>query len=186
MPRPPRLEFENAWYHVMNRGGARRDVFINNEQRQLFLDLLGLISERYCVEIHAYCLMDNHFHLLVKTPLANISASLQYLLSNYTLRFNRLHRIDGPLFRGRFKSSIIDDESYLLEVSRYIHLNPVKAKLVDNPTSYPWSSYAAYVGKQKGVDWLRVDETECGVVVHQSPECGVVVHQSPDSGVKQR
>jgi REP element-mobilizing transposase RayT len=142
----------------MNRGGARRDSFINDEQRYLFLDLLAVISEKYAVEIHSYCLMSNHFHLLIKTPQANISAALQYLMSNYTLRFNKMCGVDGPLFRGRFKSLIIDEEAYLLEVSRYIHLNPVKARLVMRPSDYFWSSYASFVGQTPKPQWLRTCE----------------------------
>lgn len=157
MPRPPRITYENAWYHIMNRAGAKRFSFLKNAHRQLFLDLLDEITIRFDLEIHAYCLMGNHFHLLIKTPKANISEAMHRLLFLYTRRFNRLEKLDGPLFRGRFKAIVIAEEEYLYQVSRYIHLNPVEANLCQQPDKYPWSSYSAYVGQTEAPSWLHTD-----------------------------
>lgn len=144
MARPLRIEYEGAWYHVMNRGLARDFIFLNDKHRQMFLDLLLEVHERYCSIVHAYCLMDNHYHLLIQTPLGNISRIMRHLDGVYTQRFNRDVKRDGPLFRGRFKAILVEADNYFLELSRYIHLNPVKAKLVSKPENYKWSSYLAY------------------------------------------
>lgn len=145
MTRPLRIAYQGAWYHVMNRGLAHNPIFIHDSHRQIFLELLFEIHARYQVEIHAYCLMDNHYHLLIKTPLGNISRVMRHLDGIYTQRFNKSVKRDGPLFRGRYKSILIEADEYLLQLSRYIHLNPVKAKLVKKPEQFAWSSYQAYL-----------------------------------------
>ncbi|MFP4240171.1 MAG: transposase [Rhodosalinus sp.] len=155
MARPLRIEFEGAWYHVMNRGAAGRAVFRSDEQRQLFLDLLADLHDRFGVETHAYCLLDNHYHLLLRTPNANLSRAMRHLDGVYTQRHNRAEGRDGPLFRGRFRSIVVDADSYLLSVSRYIHRNPIEAGLTDDPAGYPWSSYPAYVGRARAPAWLH-------------------------------
>lgn len=164
MPRAIRIRFENAWYHVMNRGAARRQIFQSDEQREYFLDLLGQMRASFNVEIHAYCLMSNHFHLLVKTPDPSLSEAMWFLGSTYSRKFNRYNKIDGPLFRGRFKAIVIDAEDYLVQVSRYIHRNPVEAKLVDNPRKFVWSSYAGYRNPGAAQSWLTTHEIlrRCG------------------------
>jgi putative transposase len=129
MPRPLRLEYENAWYHVMNRGAARQDIYKNDQHRLLFLNLLKEASLYYNIEIHAYCLMDNHYHLLIHTPRGNLSQAMRHINGLYTQVFNRSEKIDGSLFRGRYKAILVEEDSYLLQVSRYIHLNPVTAGL---------------------------------------------------------
>lgn len=154
MSRALRIEYENAWYHVMNRGANRIDIFKENSERLLFLTLLEQIHTKYKVEIHAYCLMNNHYHLLLKTPLANLSQAMHHLNGMYVQKHNKIHKTDGPLFRGRFKSIIVDAENYLLRLSRYIHLNPVKSNLTDKAASYPWSSCAAYLGNIEEPQWL--------------------------------
>src|SRR3989338_951183 len=141
MPSPPRIEFENAWYHVMNRGAGRRAIFPDNSARELFLKLLSDMNAEFRIEIHAYCLMGNHFHLLLRTPHANLNLAMQMLSSVYTRQHNRLSKTDGPLFKGRYKAILIAEETYLAQVSRYIHRNPVEAKLVKHPRDYQWSSY---------------------------------------------
>ena len=141
MARPLRLEYPGAWYHVMNRGLARQPIFRTDAHRQHFLDLLLEIHNRYQVEIHAYCLMGNHYHLFIRTPLANLSRAMRHLNGIYTQRYNQgMHR-DGPIFRGRYKSILVEADTYLLRLSRYIHLNPVAAKLVRKAETYPWSSF---------------------------------------------
>lgn len=158
MSRPLRIEFNNAWYHIMNRGAGSRDIFLNNKERKMFLSLLSEITEIYSVEINSYCLMSNHYHLLVCTPLGNLSAAMRHLNSLYTRYFNKLEKRDGPLFRGRYKSKVISGIEYLLKVSRYIHLNPVRAKLVTNPEDYFWSSYKSYIKKTKQTKWLHTEK----------------------------
>ena len=157
MARPLRIEFEGAWYHVMNRGAGQREIFASDEQRQGFLDLLGDARERFGVETHAFCLMGNHYHLLLHTPQANLSRAMRHIDGVYTQRYNRAVGSDGPLFRGRFRSIVVDADAYLLAVSRYIHRNPAAAGLVAEPIDYPWSSYPAYVGRAAAPPWLERD-----------------------------
>lgn len=167
MPRPPRIEFENAWYHVMNRGAGRRAIFPDNRARELFLKLLSEMNAEFRIEIHAYCLMGNHFHLLVRTPHANLNLAMQMLSSVYTRQHNRLSRTDGPLFKGRYKAILIAEETYLAQVSRYIHRNPVEAELVQHPREYQWSSYSAYCDPNSSPGWLSLNDA----VMRVSPRC---------------
>ena len=159
MARPLRIEYPGAWYHVMNRGARKKTIFHNSKYHQLFLKLLSEISKRYQIHIHAYCLMPNHYHLLVNTPLGNLSKAMKYLNGLYTQRHNKLLKTDGPLFRGRFKSILVDANDYLLTLSRYIHLNPVVAGIVNKPEQYRWSSYVAYINPRFSHDWLITKTT---------------------------
>lgn len=152
--RPLRIEFEGAWYHVMNRGANHQCIFITEEHRRIFLSLLEDITNKFYVEIHAYCLMDNHYHILIKTPFPNLGKVMQYLDGVYTQRFNRSSKRDGPLFRGRYKAILIDSDSYLLQLSRYIHLNPVESNLCQDPFDYQWSSYRFYIQFVDKPKWL--------------------------------
>lgn len=145
MPRPLRFEFEGAWYHVMNRGANHQAIYINDYHRYDFLKVLARAVSLYAVEIHAYCLMDNHYHLLIRTPRPNLSRAMQFINSVYSARFNKIQERDGPLFRGRFKAVLVENNKYLYQVSRYIHLNPVEAKLAKLPEEYRWSSYLDYL-----------------------------------------
>jgi putative transposase len=129
MSRPLRIQYPGAWYHVMNRGLNRRCIFQDDEHRKLFYDLLKDIYARYGVQTHAYCLMGNHYHLILHTPKANLSRAMRHLDGVYTQRFNRKMKRDGPLFRGRYKAILMEEDQYLLQLSRYIHLNPVTAKV---------------------------------------------------------
>lgn len=158
MSRPLRIEYENAWYHVIDRGARKMNIFNNDDDRRMFLRLLAHIHDKYRTEIHAYCLMDNHYHLLLRTPLPNLSRSLQCLNGMYAQNYNKTRSIDGPLFRGRFKSIIVDADNYLLRLSRYIHLNPVKGKLVSKAEDYKWSSCAAYLGQASKEEWLQTED----------------------------
>ena len=158
MSRPLRIEYPGAWYHVMNRGAAYQDIFISDEHRFLFLDLIDEIRNVFGVECHAYCLLGNNYHLLIHTPRGNLGRGMRHLSGLFTQRFNRLEGRDGPLFRGRYKAIIVDADTYLLQVSRYIHRNPIEAQLVDRLDEYEWSSYGAYVGREAGPDWLCQDQ----------------------------
>lgn len=153
MARPLRVEFPGAYYHVMNRGLERRRTFLNEADHQSFLSLFEDISRRWQVKIFAYCCMPNHYHLLLQTPLGNLSRVMRHLDGLYTQRFNRRHRRDGPLFRGRYKAILVGADTYLLQVVRYIHLNPVAAGIVEQPSRYPWSSHRLYRFR-KPPDWL--------------------------------
>ncbi|MBL4818744.1 MAG: transposase [Deltaproteobacteria bacterium] len=135
MPRGTRIRFQNAWYHIMNRGAARQPVFKSEVHYELFLEIMAEVSAVHGIEFHSYCLMGNHFHLLVRTPEDGLSEGMRDLIGLYTRKFNKMEKRDGPLFRGRYKSIVIDADSYLVELSRYIHNNPIKAKIVSMPES---------------------------------------------------
>jgi putative transposase len=141
----------------MNRGAGRRKIFINNKHREKFLELIDEITSIYGIEIHAYCLMGNHYHLLLRTPLGNLSDGMRHLNSNYTHFFNRSCQSDGSIFRGRYKSIIVSGERYLLRLSRYIHQNPINAGLVSHLEEYTWSSYFSYIDKVSPPQWLKRD-----------------------------
>ena len=146
MARPLRLEYPGAVYHVTSRGNARRKIYRDEEDRTSFLVTLAWVVQRFGWICHAYCLMDNHYHLLIETPGANLSRGMRQLNGVYTQRFNRRHRKVGHLFQGRYKAILVERDSYLLELARYLVLNPVRAKVVKTPESYSWSSYRSTVG----------------------------------------
>jgi len=155
----------------MNRGAARQTIFRNNKHRIMFLDLLEECRIMFNVIISAYCLMGNHYHLLLSTPDANLARVMRHLNGTYTQRYNRSTKKDGPLFRGRYKAKLIDDDCYQLIVSRYIHLNPVEAKLVTNPANYEWSSYRAYLDLEPTPLWLSKD-----IIINQLTEIVSLSH----------
>jgi REP element-mobilizing transposase RayT len=161
MPRPTRIEYEGAFHHVMNRGQDKRPIFRDEDDYGLFLTTLAEASKDYSAIIHAYCLMTNHYHLLIETPKANLSQIMKHINGLYTQRYNRKHKKDGALFRGRYKSVLVDEDAYLLQLTRYIHRNPleVKKQMVAELSDYPWSSYPAYINQTKGEPWLMKDKT---------------------------
>jgi REP element-mobilizing transposase RayT len=158
MARPLRIEYAGAFYHVMNRGAARNPVFLDPmEDRSMFLRVLDDAVRLWKIRVHAYSLMTNHYHLLLETPLPNLSRAMRHIDGIYTQRLNRRHRRDGPLFRGRFKSILVERESYFLELVRYIHLNGVKALLYRNAERDPNCSHASYLGLAEQPGWLTTD-----------------------------
>ena len=157
MSRPWRIEYEGAFYHLLSRGNERSDIFLNDKDRTSFLDTVGEMSERYEIDIFAYVLMDNHYHLLARTRQANLKKAMQWFGTTYTQRFNRRHFRNGHLFQGRYKSIIIQNDAYLLQLSYYIHRNPVRAGIVRRLTGYRWSSYNAYAYGRKAPKWLSTD-----------------------------
>ncbi len=161
MPRPLRIEFEDACYHVMNRGRDKQTIFHNPHYYEAFLTTLGEASRRFGLEVHAYCLMGNHYHLLVRTPRANLARCMRHINGLYTQRYNRLRDTDGPLFRGRYKAILVDVDTYFLPLTRYIHRNPVETKrlLVKHLEDYAWSSYPAYIRVTAPPPWLQQDLT---------------------------
>ena len=162
MPRPLRIEYPGARYHVMSRGDRREDIFLDASDRETFLQLLGRACGKTGWEVHAYCLMSNHWHAVIETPQANLASGMRWLLGTYTQSFNRRHRQWGHLFGGRYKAQLIDERSaeYLRCACDYVHLNPRRAGLVAAGArlqTYPWSSYPAYLSPRLRPDWLRVD-----------------------------
>lgn len=157
MTRPLRIQYPDAWYHIMNRGRNRVQIFRSREDYTKFIELLKDASSLWKVRIAAYCLMSNHYHLLVQTPEANLSRFMRHINGLYTQYFNRTHKSDGQLFRGRYKSIIIDGDSYLLELVRYIHRNPLNAALVKRLEDYSWSSHRAYISKGNECNWMHKD-----------------------------
>ncbi len=157
MSRPLRIEFSGAWYHVMNRGRRRENIFLDSKDYQTFIELLQETDERWNIKIAAYCLMSNHYHLLVHTPAGNLSRCMRHINGVYTQRFNRCHDHDGQLFRGRYKAVLIDADNHLLEVLRYIHRNPLRAGLSKDLQDYSYSSHHGYISTAKKWDWLKKD-----------------------------
>ena len=157
MSRPLRIQYPDAWYHVMNRGRRGEAIFTIKEDYGAFVDLLEELDEVFNVRIVAYCLMPSHYHILVQTPDANISRSMRHLNGVYTQRYNKRHRFDGQLFRGRYKSIVVESDSYALELVRYIHRNPLEAGLSDSLQKYQWSSHRAYLSDSKKWKWLHKD-----------------------------
>ncbi|MGH7251326.1 MAG: REP-associated tyrosine transposase [Nitrospiraceae bacterium] len=166
MARQLRLEFEGALYHLTARGNARQPIFQDDTDRQQFLELLGRETLQQRWRCSAYCLMDNHYHLLVETPEANLSRGMRRLNASYTQRFNRRHGRVGHVLQGRFKSLLVEKESYLLELCRYLVLNPVRAAMVETAADWRWSSYRATVGDEPAPPWLDA----AGVLVLFAPE----------------
>jgi len=156
MTRPLRLEYEGALYHITSRGNARECIFLDDKDRTRFLVILSDAVNRCSWICHAYCLMGNHYHLLIETPDANLSRGMQFLNGVYTQRFNRRHQRVGHLLQGRFKSILVEKESHLLELARYIVLNPVRAKMVRGVRDWPWSSYRATSGQVAVPDFLTI------------------------------
>jgi len=157
MSRTRRLEMPGAYYHIMNRGLAKQTIVFDHADFDYFTKGLKEISELYDVEIFAYCLMSNHYHLLIRTRIPNLSRAMRHFGHTFTQRVNLRVKRDGPLFRGRFKSLLVCDDSYLLQLVRYIHRNPVKAGIVERVRDYEWSSALGYESPSFPV-WLSRDE----------------------------
>ncbi len=157
MARPLRIEYAGALYHVISRGNEQRPIVTNDVDRHRRLDWLRRTVETYGWRLHAFVLMDNHEHLFVETPEPNLSAGMQYLNGSYTSYFNRRMGRVGHLFQGRFKAHLVDEQGYFQAVSRYIHLNPVRASLVKRPGEYVWSSYLGYVRAARAVPWVTYE-----------------------------
>jgi len=163
MPRQLRVEYPGAIYHIMSRGDRKKDIYLDDVDRQDFLKTLAETSRKTGFQIHAYCLMRNHFHLVVETPNANLVAGMRWLLSSYTIRLNHRHKLFGHVFSGRYKAIIIEGsgDGYLRTACDYVHLNPVRARLLgarERLLEYPWSSLVWYLAApQHRPVWMRVD-----------------------------
>ncbi|MDX8411987.1 MAG: transposase [Mariprofundaceae bacterium] len=157
MARPLRIEVEGGLYHVTSRGDRREAIYEDHEDRQKFLTILGDVIGQMRWFCYGYCLMDNHYHLLIETPDCNLAKGMRQLNGIYTQASNRRHGRCGHLFQGRYKSIMVDAEAHLLELSRYVVLNPVRAGMAADPSDWPWSSYSGTAGKAKAPDWLAAD-----------------------------
>jgi putative transposase len=154
MVRPLRIEYAGAVYHITSRGDRREPIAKDDTDRALFLEVLGQALQRFDAQVWAYCLMGNHYHLVLHTREANLSRLMRQINGVYTQTFNRRHGLTGHLFQGRFKAILVDSDSYLLEVCRYVDLNPVRALMVKRPDAYAWSSYRALAGLAEPAPWL--------------------------------
>ncbi len=157
MARPLRIEYKGAYYHVLSRGNNRARIFKKKEDYQDFLDLLEQLSERFSIAIYAYVLMNNHYHLLLRTHQGNLSKAMQWLGTSYTRRFNVRHKQSGHLFQGRFKSILVEDDAYLINLSCYIHCNPLRARMVKRLAVFQWSSYPYYAYEKGPPAWLDIE-----------------------------
>jgi putative transposase len=157
MARPLRIEYPSAFYHVTSRGNDQKDIFKSQKDREKFLSYLESAVVRYGAVIHAWCLMGNHYHLLLETPAGNLSQIMRHINGAYTTYFNVKRKRAGHLFQGRYKAILVEADEYAAELSRYIHLNPVRVGMVVKPEEYEWTSYRNYIGQSKAPDWLKTD-----------------------------
>ncbi len=157
MVRPLRIEYAGALYHVTSRGDRREDIFLDDEDRRLWLELFGGVCVRFNWRCHAWCLMDNHYHVLVETIEGNLSKGMRQLNGVYTQRSNFRHNRVGHVFQGRYKAILVDKNDYLLELARYVVLNPIRARMIKDLSEWSWSSYLAMIGKESAPEWLETD-----------------------------
>ena len=157
MARPLRIELAGGLYHVTSRGDGREDIFLDDADRQAWLDIFGQVCRRFNWRCHAWCLMGNHYHLVVETAEGNLARGMRQLNGVYTQAFNRAHQRVGHVFQGRYKAIIVEKDSYLLELARYVVLNPVRAGMVRDVADWPWSSYRSMTGAEAAPEWLPTD-----------------------------
>ena len=157
MARPLRLELAGGLYHVTSRGDDREDIYLDDTDREGWLGVFAQVCARFNWVCHAWCQMSNHYHLVIETPEANLAEGMRQLNGVYTQRFNRRHGRVGHVFQGRYKAILVERDAYLLELARYVVLNPVRAGMVVGPQDWPWSSYAAMCGQAPVPEWLQTD-----------------------------
>lgn len=158
MARPLRIEFAGGYYHITSRGNQRADIFKTDDDRRDWLAIVGQVAERFQWRVYAFCQMSNHYHLLARTPEPNLARCMRHLNGVYTQRFNRQHHRCGHLLQGRYHAAIVDDQTYLLEVIRYVLLNPVRAGMVAHAAEWPWSSFQSTTGEVAAPPWLAASE----------------------------
>ncbi len=155
MARPLRIEFPGAIYHITARGNRLEDIFFGDPDREMFLEILASVCDRFGWLCHAYCLMGNHYHLLLETPTANLGRGMRQLNGVFSQKLNWHHGRVGHVFQGRYRAILVEREAHLLELARYVVLNPVRAGLVKEPINWPWSSYTATAGDKRAPAWLN-------------------------------
>ncbi|MFZ0451451.1 MAG: transposase [Desulfatiglandaceae bacterium] len=170
MSRPLRIDYPNAWHHVMNRVRRGEPLFEDSADYQQFIDLLQETTDLFNVRVAAFCLMPGHYHLLLNTPDANLSRCMRHINGVYTQRYNVLHGCDGSLFRGRYKSILVEADQYLLQLVRYIHRNPLKAGIVEHLDQYGWSSHKGYISHDKKWNWLHKGFVLDMLTVHKAEQ----------------
>ena len=158
MPRHLRLQYPGAIYHLMARGNGRQDIVRDDHDRRRLLEAFARAVARCSWRVYAFVIMSNHLHLVLKTPEPNLARGMQALLSSYANAWARRHRFAGHVFQGRYRSELVEDETYLWTVTRYVHLNPVRARLVEHPAAWPWSSYPGYAYRGRRSEWVAYDE----------------------------
>ncbi len=191
MTRPLRIEFTGAVYHITSRGNARQAIFLDEKDFADFLKVLCSVVKRYHFILHTFCLMNNHYHLLIETPEANLSRGMRQLNGLYTQRFNQRHQRVGHLFQGRYKAILVDKDNYLLELCRYVVLNPVRAKIAKDPKDWRWSAYQATTGHQ-GIPCLTTDwilsqfarEQKAATILYQAFVSSGIKAESPLKAIK--
>jgi putative transposase len=157
MTRPLRLEFPGALYHVTARGDRRKTIYFDDNDRERWLEILGLVCARFNFIVHAFCQMGNHYHLMLETTEGNLAQGMRQLNAFYSQDFNRQHRLVGHVFQGRYKAILVQKESYLLELARYVVLNPVRAGIVSDPMDWKWGSFAMTTGGTQPPAWLDTE-----------------------------
>jgi len=157
MARPLRLELAGGLYHVTSRGDRREAIYMDDKDREKWLEILGNVCSRFNWRCHAYCLMDNHYHIVIETAEANLSKGMRQLNGVYTQYFNKQHNRVGHVYQGRYKGILVERDSYLLELSRYVVLNPIRADMIKNMDEWKWSSYQAMIGEVPARLWLETD-----------------------------
>ena len=157
MPRAPRILLAGGFYHVYNRGVEKRPILFDDQDRKTFLQILANTVHEFQLHLYAYCLLDNHYHLFAQTPQGNLDRAMQSLQGQYAHHVNLKYKRVGPLFQGRYKSRLVEVETYALVLARYIHWNPLDAGIVQRLEEYPWSSYVCYIGKFPTWNWLRTE-----------------------------
>ncbi len=157
MARPLRIEYPNAFHHVIQRGTEKRDIFSTDKDNEIFLSYINRAHFAYGIFIHTYALMKNHYHLITETPRANLSKAMHYINASYAIYFNAKIKRVGPLYQGRYKAVLVQEDEYIHQLSSYIHLNPVRAEIVKDPADYRWSSYRYFVTQVTPPKWLRID-----------------------------
>ncbi|MFH1404570.1 MAG: transposase [Patescibacteria group bacterium] len=192
MARPLRIEYPGAVYHVTSRGNRKGSIFESSKDNELFLKYFSYVIKDHNWLCHAYCLMPNHYHLLIETPDGNLSAGMRDLNGNYSQGYNKNHKTVGHLFQGRYKAFLIEKEPYLLNVAQYIVLNPVRANLAKHPREWKWSSYKATAGDSKKESWLSINwilsyfskKKDYAQKLYKDSIMSVVLDESPLSKVK--
>ena len=157
MARPLRIEYEGAFYHIVQRGLERREIYKDEKDKKRFLTYLSGAQEKYKSIIHSYVLMDNHYHIILETPGANLTKVMHYINASYAAYYNARHKRVGPLYQGRYKSIIVQEDEYLKLLTSYVHLNPVRAKIVGDPGEYEWTSYRYFTRKEPVPGYVDVE-----------------------------